>query len=55
VIFYFLLIGICLGGLVRHCGIRTAGEALFCYSPKKYPKKAATTSTPLHKDAGIPI
>ena len=41
--------------LVRHCGSRTAGEVLFCYSPKKYPKKAATTTTPLQKNTGVPI
>ena len=33
--------------LARPCGSRTAGEVLFCYSPKEYPEKAATTTTPL--------
>ena len=33
--------------LVRHCRSRTAGEALFCYSPKECPEKAATSATPL--------
>ncbi len=33
--------------LLKHCGSRTAGEALFFYSQKKYPKKAATPTTPL--------
>ena len=50
-----LVVGICFVFFVRDCGIRTAGEALFCYSLKKYPKKAATTATPLQKDAGVSI
>ncbi len=40
--------------LLRHCGSRTAGEVLFCYSPKEYPEKAATTATP-RKKHGVPI
>ena len=33
--------------ILRDCGSRTAGEVLFCYSPKKYPKKAVATLAPL--------
>ena len=31
----------------RHCGSRTAGEVLFCYSPKEYPEKTGTLAAPL--------
>jgi hypothetical protein len=33
--FLFSFIGIYLGGFVRDCGYRTAGESLFCKSPKE--------------------
>ena len=33
--------------LLWPCVSRTAGEILFCYSPKEYPEKAATSATPL--------
>ena len=39
---------------VRPCGSRTAGEVLFCNSPKEYPEKAATSATPLEKQ-GYPL
>jgi len=32
--------------LFRHCGTRTAGEVLFCYSPKEYPEKAVPVRLP---------
>ena len=41
--------------LVKHCGIRTAGEALFFCSQKKYPKKAVATPGVPVKDTGVPI
>ena len=41
--------------LVRHCGSRTAGEVLFCYSPKEYPEKAVATPGAPVKDTGVPI
>ena len=40
--------------LVRPCGSRTAGEVLFCNSPKEYPEKAATSAAPLEKQ-GFPL
>jgi len=48
-------VSIYLGVLVRHCGFRTAGEALFFYSQKKYPKKAATTPGAPVESTGVPI
>jgi hypothetical protein len=53
-LFFDSLFGIYGWFLVTVCGIRTAGEALFCYRPKKYPKKAATTTTPLKEAQGYP-
>ena len=52
-IFLFLNIYSCY--FVRHCGSRTAGEALFCNSPKEYPEKAATIAAPLKKTQGFPL
>ena len=51
----FSFIDIYCGIFVRHCGSRTAGEALFCYSQKKYPKKAVATPGAPVKDTGVPI
>ena len=34
------------------CGFRTAGEVLFCYSPKEYPEKAAPHRLPREKHSG---
>jgi len=42
------------GAFVWHCGFRTAGEALFFYSQKKYPKKAVATPGVPVKGTGIP-
>ncbi len=50
-----LVVSIYLVLLVRHRGSRTAGEVLFCYSPKEYPEKAATSATPLQKTQGFPF
>ncbi len=49
-----LLFNIYLLLFVRHCGSCTAGEVLFCYSPKEYPEKTATSATPLKKQ-GFPF
>ena len=49
-----LVFRIYLGVFVWHCGSRTAGEVLFCYSPKEYPEKAATSAVPLEKQ-GFPL
>ena len=45
-ILYFM-VSIYLSLLFWPCGFRTTGEALFCNSPKEYPEKTATTTTPL--------
>ena len=49
-----LMFGIYWVLFVRSCGTRTAGEVLFCNSPKEYPEKAATSATPLEKQ-GYPL
>ncbi len=51
--FLISLVGIFFVHFVRFCGSRTASEVLFCNSPKKYPKKAATSATP-RKKHGVP-
>ena len=51
----FGFIDIYCGIFVRHCGSRTAGEALFFCSQKKYPKKAVATPDAPVKGTGVPI
>jgi len=42
--------------LLKHCGIRTAGELLFCQQQQKSNQKnAATSAAPLQKTQGCPL